>query len=108
MGFDPGQHHRTTVAYHLSLPAAATRSDQDHGFGDADDAHIQAALTKEQTMSDLDTAKSTKPFDHELTEQDLNKVTGGDGKKAGGAKDTDRPAESLSLNFTKVAFTYTE
>jgi len=62
---------------------------------------------EERTMSDLDKAKSATPFDHELTEQELNKVTGGGGKNAGGAKDTG-PTESLSLNFTKVVWTYTE
>jgi hypothetical protein len=44
-----------------------------------------------------------KPFDYELTEGELDQVSGG-GKNFGSS----RPTESLSLNFTKVMFTYTE
>ena len=44
-----------------------------------------------------------KPFDYELTEGELDQVSGG-GKNSGSS----RPTESLSLNFTKVMFTYTE
>jgi bacteriocin-like protein len=42
-----------------------------------------------------------KPFDYELTEEELDQVSGG-GKYSG----SDQPTESLSLNFTKVVLSY--
>jgi bacteriocin-like protein len=59
-------------------------------------------------MSSIDTINRASRFDHELNEQELDKVTGGGGKTTTGKDATDRPSESLSLNFTKVVWTYTD
>jgi hypothetical protein len=45
--------------------------------------------------------KTSKKGDIELTEQELGKVTGGTAKAQNAG---DRPAESLSLNFSKIQF----
>jgi bacteriocin-like protein len=44
--------------------------------------------------------KTGEPSVGELSEQELNKVSGGKGPPA------DKPKESISLNFTKVEFKY--
>jgi bacteriocin-like protein len=44
-----------------------------------------------------------KPFDCELTEEELDQVSGG-GKNSG----SDRPTETLTLNFATLMYTYTE
>jgi bacteriocin-like protein len=40
-----------------------------------------------------------KPFDYELTEEELDQVSGG-GKNSGSS----HPTESVTLNFTKLTF----
>jgi type VI protein secretion system component Hcp len=56
-------------------------------------------------VSNLDSIES---FDRELDEQELAKVTAGGTKNATTTTTTAGPTESLSLNFTKVSWTYTQ
>jgi hypothetical protein len=51
-------------------------------------------------MSDFDATKNGKPSKQELNETELEKAVGGGAKKAASSK----TSESLSLNFTKIAF----
>jgi hypothetical protein len=46
--------------------------------------------------------KTSKKGDIELTEQELGKVSGGTAKAQNAGSDT--PAESVSLNFSKIEF----
>jgi hypothetical protein len=45
-----------------------------------------------------------EPMDRELTADELDHVTGG---KPSAAPKDDLPTESLSLNFTKIMYTFT-
>jgi hypothetical protein len=58
-------------------------------------------------LSNLDTCETTKPFDHELDERELDRVAGGGAKNTTTKNTTEGPTESLSLNFTKISWTYT-
>jgi hypothetical protein len=63
--------------------------------------HSHPVSFKERTaMSDFDATKNGKPSKQELNETELEKAVGGGAKKAASSK----TSESLSLNFTKIAF----
>jgi bacteriocin-like protein len=51
-----------------------------------------------------DTINNAKPVHHELSEFELDKVSGGAKGKTG--KDADLPTETLSLNFSTLVLTY--
>jgi hypothetical protein len=56
-----------------------------------------------QISSTDDLTKTTKSGDVELGEEELKRVSAGTPSSGG-----DRPTESLSLNFTKIAWKYSE
>jgi bacteriocin-like protein len=56
---------------------------------------------KDATISSTDDlVKTIKSGDVEMTEEELNRVSGGTPPKS------DRPTESLSINFVKVKYEY--
>jgi hypothetical protein len=68
--------------------------------------HSHPVSFKERTaMSDFDATENGKPSKQELNEAELEKAVGGGAKKAVSSKISDEgPEESLSFNFSKIAF----
>ena len=56
-------------------------------------------------MSNLEPTRKGKPSDYELNDEELEKAVGG-GAKNSANNTTKGPSESLSLNFTKIQFSY--
>jgi hypothetical protein len=77
-------------------------------IGRCDGAHIggispllrSISIRQEHGMSNLNTHENDELSRCELSGEDLDQASGG------GAKDTG-PKESISFNFTKIAWTYT-
>ncbi len=64
-------------------------------------------------MRNFNSTEAAKSFDRELDGQELDNVTGGGARNTttnstSTKKPTEGPTESLSLNFTKISFTYAQ
>ena len=59
-------------------------------------------------MSHFNSTEAAKSFDRELDEQELDAVIGGGAKNTTTKSSAEGPTEGLSLNFTKISFTYAQ
>jgi hypothetical protein len=60
------------------------------------------------TMSNFDATRNGKPSEQELSVEELEKAVGGGAKKGASKNSDEGPKESLSLNYTKIVWSYTE